>query len=171
LPHGALVNAIEGITGSPYSHCGVVTKIDEEWYVIEAIGPVKETPLGEFIAQGRQFEIDVFRLKEEYREGIDGFISHLRSYRGKPYDLRYRMDDSKIYCSELIYKAFEKQYGEELGDIKKLGDMNWKPYESTIVHYERGPVPLDREMITPIAVAEATQVEMVYDGSEDGLRE
>ena len=46
LPNPAgldLVDAIEGSTGSPYSHCGMVFQERGEWQVIEAIGPVKIT--------------------------------------------------------------------------------------------------------------------------------
>jgi hypothetical protein len=46
LPHGDLVDAIEGISQSPFSHCGVVVRgADGGWRVIEAIGDVHETPL------------------------------------------------------------------------------------------------------------------------------
>ncbi len=38
LPHGDLVDAIEGITHSPYSHCGVVLRDAKgQWVVIESI--------------------------------------------------------------------------------------------------------------------------------------
>jgi hypothetical protein len=40
-----LVDAIEGSTGSPFSHCGILHRRADGWVVIEAIGPVKETPL------------------------------------------------------------------------------------------------------------------------------
>ena len=88
----------------------------------------------------------------------------MRAYTGRPYDFRYRMDDEKIYCSELLYKGFRKTYGEELGKPKKLGDMNWKLYVKTIMKYEGGPVPPDRQIISPRAVSEAEQVELVFKG-------
>lgn len=30
---------------------------------------------------------------------------------GRPYDFRYAPDDSEIYCSELVYKVFERESG------------------------------------------------------------
>ena len=36
-----------------------------------------------------------------------------------------------------------------------------KPYESVITTIERGPVPLDRPMITPRDLAQAPQLELV----------
>ena len=40
LPHGALVDAIEGVSVSIYSHCGIVVRKDGAWFVLEAIGDV-----------------------------------------------------------------------------------------------------------------------------------
>jgi hypothetical protein len=164
LPKHDLVVAIEGITKSPYSHCGVVTVRGNRFFVVEGIGPVKETPVRSFVRRGRGRTIDVYRLKPPYRDRIPEFIEAMRAYAGRPYDFRYRMDDEKIYCSELIYKAFKKIYGEELGKPRKLGDMNWKPHVETIRKYEGGSVPHDRQIISPRAVSEAEQVEPVFKG-------
>ena len=70
LPHNPLIDAIEGSSGSPFSHCGIVKKREVKknrgniWMVIEAIGPVKETQLPHWIAQGRGSAYVVFRLRE-----------------------------------------------------------------------------------------------------------
>src|ERR1043166_3595434 len=67
LPHNAIIDAIEGSSGSPFSHCGilkkrdVVKRHDSAWVVIEAIGPVKETRLPFWIAQGRDSAYVVYR--------------------------------------------------------------------------------------------------------------
>lgn len=65
LPHGDLVDAIEGIIHSPYSHCGVVLNERGHWVVIESIGTVRETPLLEWLQQGRSAAFAVYRLKPE----------------------------------------------------------------------------------------------------------
>ena len=73
------------------------------------------------------------------------------------------MDDDQIYCTELIYKAFrDASGGQELGPLVRIGDLNWQPYEDTIKHYEGGPVPHDRRMITPKDMAEAEQLDRVF---------
>jgi hypothetical protein len=53
LPASDLVKAIEGASGSPYSHVGLVMRKADGWYVREAIGPVVDTPLHPWIARGR----------------------------------------------------------------------------------------------------------------------
>jgi hypothetical protein len=159
-----LVKAIEGITLSPYSHCGILFKKRNCWYVIEAIGPVKETGITEFVRRGRNRNVDIYRLDTSYHNLIPEFIQELKTYSGRPYDIMYEMDDEKIYCSELIYKAFQKIYNEDLGEAKKLGDMNWGPYANTIRHYEDGPVPVERLIISPKAVSEANQLHLIHRG-------
>jgi len=162
LPHNSLIDAIEGSTGSPFSHCGILRRVGGEWFVIEAIGPVKETPLAAWIAQARDQRYTVFRLKASFRAKIPSFIQAAQTYEGLPYDIHYDMDDAAIYCSELIYKAFRKSTGEELGHLQTLGELRWQPYTQVIKQIEGGKLPLDRKMITPRSLSEATQLERVY---------
>ena len=69
------------------------------------------------------------------------------------------MDDESIYCSELIYKAYRDATKGSLGKLVKLGDLKWRPYQQIIERLEGGPVPVEREMITPrdLALAEPLQ--------------
>src|SRR5690349_1685102 len=46
--------AIEAATHSQLSHCGLIFKDHEGYYVLEATGPVKKTPLANWISKGRQ---------------------------------------------------------------------------------------------------------------------
>ena len=163
LPWHELTEAIEGSTGSPYSHVGVVALDRGRWVVIEAIGPTIETPLEKWIDRGRHRKAAVYRLQPKYTDQIPAFIDAARDYLGRPYDTRYRMDDEAIYCSELVYKAFQRTTGEPMGELVKLGDLNWQPYIATIRKYEGGDPPLDRQMITPRDLAKAEQLELVFD--------
>ena len=156
-----LIRAIEGVTQSKYSHCGVVIQKDGKWYVNEALGAVHSTPLKEWIKRGRGSRVDVFRLHQEHRKHIPAFIKALDKYQDRPYDIRYRMEDKFIYCSELVYKAWRDATQQELGKLEKLGDLNWEPYTDTITKYEGGDPPLDRLMITPISLSKAEQLEKV----------
>jgi len=161
LPRSRLVNAIEGASDSPYSHCGIVAKQNGQWVVYEAFRGVEATPLREFMFRGRNYGFAVYRLKSDHQQNIPATITNVKSYLGRPYDARYQMDDERIYCSELIYKAYRDASGQQLGELVRLGDLNWRPYEETIMYFEGGPVPLDREMITPKHMALATQLELV----------
>jgi hypothetical protein len=163
LPHGSVVWAIEGVTGSPYSHCGIVCSRNGQWIVYEAYRGVSATPLRTFLLRGRGGGFAVYRLREQYRGHIPETLRCCEKYLGRPYDIRYRMDDEKIYCSELVFKAFrDATDGQQLGTLVKFGDMNWGPYETLIRQIEDGPVPIDREMITPRDLARARQLSPVF---------
>jgi hypothetical protein len=164
LPHNDLVDAIEGITHSPYSHCGVVL-LDKNnvWVVIEAIGNINETPLLGWIKRGRGGDFTVYRLNPKYKPVIPEFKDQLLSYVGHPYDFNYDMTNgNSVYCSDLIYLAFEKASGENMGILEKLRDLDWKPYEQFIKTEQGGGLPLDRVMITPASLARAPELKEVY---------
>ena len=40
-------------TGSVYTHCGILVEKQGKWYVLEATGPVKLTPLQQWCDKGR----------------------------------------------------------------------------------------------------------------------
>jgi hypothetical protein len=163
LPHGPIVWAIEGVTRSPYSHCGIVAKQDGRWIVYEAYEEVSATPLRTFLFRGRGGGFAVYRLRSPYREHIPRTLECCTAYLGRPYDIRYRLDDEAIYCSELVYKAYrDATHGQQLGRLVRFGDMNWRPYETLIEQVEGGAVPVDREMITPVDLAKAPQLEPVF---------
>jgi hypothetical protein len=160
LPHNEVIDAIEGASGSPYSHCGIVVNVDGNWKVLEAVGPVKETPLAEWIAQGRERKLAVHRLKPKFRRHIPEMIEGARRFLGKPYDIQYELDDAKIYCSELIYKGWLYATQKPLGKLVKLGDLRWQPHES-IIRRIAGGLPLERPMITPRDLAAAPELDPI----------
>lgn len=158
-----LVDAIEGATGSPYSHCGMVFREDGEWKVIEAIGPVKVTPLRQYIARGRGKRVWAYRFGEAGRRHVPAALDAMRKDLGKPYDPRYRFDGEAIYCSELIRRGWKAATGRDLGETVTLGSLNWRPYQPVIEAIEGpGNLPLDREMITPRDLARAKELRRVF---------
>jgi len=157
-----LIETIQGVTGSRVSHCGIVVKSDGGWFVLEAVGPVKETPLNQWVRHGVGNRFSAYRLRDELLDVVPDFVREANRFAGLPYDKRYQLDDEKIYCSELVYKAYTNATGDGLGRLVRLGELRWKPYERSIRYYEKGPVPLEREMITPVGLTEAPQLVMVY---------
>lgn len=165
----ALTIAIEGCQGSPLSHCGIVApargkkKGANAWVVLEAVGPVKETPLSAWIERGRGQRLAVYRFSDRnLAANTPAIIKAARRYLGRPYDFRYRWDDDQFYCSELVYKAVRDATRREIGKLDRLGDLDWKPHEKTIRELEGGPPPLDRKMITPIALTRAPELQLLF---------
>ena len=161
LPFGEVTTVIEGATDSPYSHVGLVVKKNGFWYVREAIGKVKDTHLLWWILRGRGDSFSVYRLKKEHQKNIPNWVKESQKFLGYPYDFHYELDDEKIYCSELIYKAYKRTTGGELGKLTTLSQLNWKPHKAFILSIEN-TIPLDRKMITPKDLAEADELELVY---------
>ena len=161
LPRQPLSIAIEGATDSHWSHCGIVAHEDGQWFVYEAYGQVQRVTLREFWQRSRRNRFAIYRWREQERKHVSEILTQVRSRMGVPYDSRYEMDDGKIYCSELIYKAFLAVKGRPLGELVRLGDLNWQPHRDLIERLEGGPVPVDRMMITPRDLANAVELELL----------
>jgi len=164
LPHNDLVDAIEGITHSPWSHCGVVLRNDrDQWVVIESIQNVHAVSLLSWMLRCRDGNFAVYRLDPKFSPLLPAFKAKLLAYAGQPYDFDYDMSKGQgVYCSSLVYLAFAQASGEKLGTLEKLGDLDWKPYEAFIKSEQGGALPLDRTMITPASLAHASQLHEVY---------
>lgn len=107
---------IQIATRSKITHCGIVVMKNGKPYVLETLKTLAVTPLDKFIARG---EDGKYWLKRSNKENIR--IKY-GSYLGKPYDLAFRFDNDKFYCSELIYDIYKNQLGIELCKPKKVND-------------------------------------------------
>lgn len=107
---------IQIATQSTISHCGIIIIKDGKPYVLETLKTLVLTPLDKFIARGKNGK---YWLKRSNKENIK--IKY-GSYLGKPYDLAFKFDNDKFYCSELIYDIYKNQLGIELCEPKKVSD-------------------------------------------------
>lgn len=105
---------IQIATRSNISHCGIIVMKNGKPYVLETLKTLTLTPLDKFIARGKGGK---YWLKRSKRENIK--IKY-GSYLGKPYDLAFKFDNGKFYCSELIYDIYKNQLGIELCEPKKV---------------------------------------------------
>ena len=105
---------IQIATRSNISHCGIIVMKNAKPYVLETLKTLTLTPLDKFIARGKGGK---YWLKRSKKENIK--IKY-GSYLGKPYDLAFKFDNGKFYCSELIYDIYKNQLGIELCEPKKV---------------------------------------------------
>ena len=75
-------------------------------------------------------------------------------YRGKSYDLYFEWDDSRVYCSELVWKIYKDGAGIELGRLQKLRefDLSHPAVRAKMRERYGNRVPADEPVISPAAM-------------------
>jgi uncharacterized protein YycO len=150
--------AIQLATKSEYSHCGIIFKEGKDFFVFEAIQPVKRTPLDKWIARGKDSEYVIKRLKNAEQVLTPTTISKMKQvgeeFRGKNYDLTFEWSDDKIYCSELIWKIYQRATGIEIGKLEKLSDFDLTSDAVKKKMKERygNKIPLNEIVISPASI-------------------
>lgn len=150
--------AIQLATKSKYSHCGIIYQNGKDFYVFEAIQPVKLTLLSTWINRGKDGKYVIKRLKNGDKLLTPPVISKMKNvgerFKGKNYDLTFEWSDDKIYCSELIWKIYKEATGLEIGRLQKLKDFDLtNPVVKTKMRERYGNnIPLNEPVISPEAV-------------------
>jgi len=86
---------------------------------------------------------------------VQRLLQEGQKYAGKPYDLYFEWSDSRIYCSELVWKMFSNALGVSVGTLQKLGDFDLSSPEVKKIIAERygSNVPYSEVVISPEAIA------------------
>ncbi|MEE2755405.1 MAG: YiiX/YebB-like N1pC/P60 family cysteine hydrolase [Myxococcota bacterium] len=157
-----------GTTGSLITHVGMVVMKGGSPFVIEAVGPVKYTPLNTFVRRGLNHYFSVKRLKKGLTDKLAKSVAkQARRQLGRRYDFRFRWSDKKQYCSELVYKAYLRGAGVRIGKLNTIGDLNksWNPITRLYVKRAYGRrIPNAKEsIITPEAMFDSQRLRTVID--------
>jgi uncharacterized protein YycO len=147
--------AVQRATRSPFSHMGLVFHRHGKPFVLEAIATVRYTPLEHWIARGDDGKYVVRRLKAGLTaEHASNLRLAAEKYRGRPYDPYFEWSDARIYCSELVWKAYRNALGIEIGARQKLREFDVGDALVKAKMRERygGRVPLDETVISPAAM-------------------
>ena len=149
--------AIRLATHSQWNHCGIVFIEDGKPYVYEAVQPVRRISLEDWAAQGTGGKYAAKRLKASKTidpKKLPVLKSATSKHLGKNYDLAFSWTDDRMYCSELVWKAYEGAAGIELGKRQKLHDFDLShPLVQAKLKQRYGnDIPLDEEVISPEAL-------------------
>jgi uncharacterized protein YycO len=161
--------AIQRASGSKYSHMGLIVFQGKSPYVFEAVKTVRLTPLANWIARGEDKHYVVKRLHDAETQLTPASLKKLRAaaqkYAGRPYDLTFEWSDRRMYCSELVWKAYDQALGIQIGTMQKLGDFNLDdPIVRAKIQERYGnKIPLEEWVISPAATFESALLRVVVE--------
>lgn len=150
--------AIQVATNSKYSHCGLIYKDGNTFYVFEAVQPVKQTPLDKWIARGENGKFVIKRLKNAEQFLTPSRLQKMKQvgkeFIGKNYDLTFEWSDNKIYCSELIWKVYQRATGLEIGKLQKLSDFELtnEVVKKKMAERYGDKIPMNETVISPSSI-------------------
>jgi len=147
--------AIQRATRSRYSHMGIVFHRHGRPYVLEAVGPVRYTPLGQWRDRGAGGHLVIKRLANAAAVLTPRATARLKAraeaFLGRPYDLTFEWSDDRMYCSELVWKAYDRALEVRIGELQRLRNFNLSdPVVEARLHQRYGDrIPLDEPVISP----------------------
>lgn len=151
-------------TNSDITHVGVIFFKSGKPYVFEAVNPVKVTPLQEFINRGVGSRYAIKRTKTPITSSeLKIMMEYGKRQIGKPYDSKFQWGDSKIYCSELVWKIYHYA-GIRLCDIKQFSDYNLdRPIvKQAIQSRYKGKFDVNEPVVAPIDLYKSKKLKTVY---------
>jgi hypothetical protein len=161
--------AVQRATRSRYSHMGIVLMRDKKPYVFEAVATVRYTPLAQWTARGEGGHYVIKRLKNSSTVLTPTVLTRIhteaRQYEGRPYDLTFEWSNDRIYCSELVWKIYDKALHIHIGDLQKIKDFNLSdPVVHTKLKERYGTnIPMDEPVISPDAMLKSSLLTTVIE--------
>ena len=170
--------AILFATMSPYTHMGIVRIKQDGVVVVEAVQPLRETPLQEWIARGVMGRYSVFRYPGLTPDRKKAILQKARSLHGRSYDIFFSFENNTIYCSELPYLAY-KAAGIAIGEVQEVSDLNFdNPLVRKLIEsrWQRHPACgfrnedfdacykriLRQKLVTPESISGDKQLKRIY---------
>jgi len=156
--------AVQQATRSPWSHVGLVLFQGGQPVVLEAVQPVKYTPLKHWLDSGQGGRLVIQRLNRPLTVAEQAALhQRAKAYVGKPYDLTFEWSDDRIYCSELVWKLYRDALGIELAPLARLKnfDLTTPAVRAKLQERYGDRVPLDEPVIAPVAIHESRLLRVV----------
>jgi hypothetical protein len=156
--------AIQLATNSKYSHMGIIYETDGQYYVYEAVQPVKLTKLNEWINRGENSHYVVKRLKDSERQLTNENLKKMKDFgerfKGKNYDIYFEWSDDKIYCSELVWKIYKETLDIEIGNLQELRefDLTNDIVRNKMKERYGDNIPMDEKVISPATMFESDRL-------------
>ncbi len=112
--HVNLSGAIDRVTQTSaktsFDHIALIERTADSVFVLHAnsiTGSIRES-IGHFLEHEveKDRKLVIYRLKHEYQHSIPNAITVAKTWLGKPYNISYILNDSTLYCSDFVERAF-----------------------------------------------------------------
>lgn len=166
---------------SAYSHMGIIEiSSDGTPFVLEAVGPVKSTPLDAWIRRGLGGRVAVKRMVLLSPEQAQATLQAAHRFDGLPYDLFFMSGTDQVYCSELVNLAFANGATIKLGKTQKARELyldNFAAKRLISKRWQKHPLCqtpqtatfetcyaqiLRQELVTPVSIFNDPKLELVF---------
>jgi len=160
--------AIKLATGSKFTHCGIVFDQGGHWMVYEAVGPVRITPLNEWIDQGEEGKYVAKRLTPLGKYLTPAVLKRMQAiadeHLGKPYDPFFEWSNERMYCSELVWKIYYEGFGLELAPLRRLGsyDLGSPVVKEKLEDRFGKTIPRNEPVVAPSDLLDSDQLFTVF---------
>jgi Permuted papain-like amidase enzyme, YaeF/YiiX, C92 family len=149
-------------------------------FVVEAVGPVKSTPLDAWIKRGLGGRVAIKRLPTLTPDQSQSILQAAHKFDGLPYDLFFMSNTDQIYCSELISLAFKNGTSLTLGKNQKAKELyldNFAAKRLIAKRWQKHPLCqtaqtvnfescyaqiLEQELVTPDAIFNDPKLELIF---------
>lgn len=166
---GEQSKALKLVTHSKYTHVGIIVYLKNKIYVLEAIEPVKITPLDEFISRGKNKHFVIKRLynnKLFTEEGKNKFWKNAQKYMGFPYDYTFEWDDKRIYCTELVWKLYKQTFNIQICGFKKYKNFDLSSSFIKKILIKRfgnlKKIPMEEKVIPPSIMFNSNKLKTIF---------
>ena len=89
-------------------------------------------------------------------------VAEAKAQLGKPYDPKFGWGDEAMYCSELVYKAYERGAGVTVGKKQRIDELDLSLIGPALKARYGAAIPLDRLLVTPASIGADPQLSWVY---------
>jgi len=129
--------------------------------------PIQLTPLENWISRGENEHYVIKRLKNADKILTIDALKRMKTigqkFLGKRYDFTFGWTDEKIYCSELVWKIYDRALGIQIGKLEKLGDLDLSnPIVKNVLKNRYGThIPKKEIVISPESIYESELLKTV----------
>ena len=182
--------AIRIITGSNYTHVGVIMQDKDGYYNVFETGgkkatsgtstgdtatsgtatggTVRTTPLKDFIDRGDDSKFTVMRVRSFSPPQKKPLKKAIKKFMNKPQDYHLRWSDDELYSSEFVYKIFLEAMEVKLGEFKNFGDFDLASNEAKKLMETRFPDGFNENepVLSPQSLSKSPNLRLIYSNYE-----